>query len=147
MQSYDVIFEATSFTDNQELVDAELSAAFLDSYNEVSIKEGNIPIGVLRVVSAHIAADENKNSTDIHLYLSVALQIEVARPEDAWDYEAPVDLLTKLMDELVNQHSATNSLQIDGDWEVLDVSESNDNYSISAILANEFISLAGSIDR
>lgn len=121
MALFDVTFDGMGFMEHSELDNAELSAEFLAAFNETMTAENSFPPGVVAVVSASASADESQSDEEeMKFFIPIVLTVEANSEDDAWDLEPPEDLLTKIVDAIPDL-SGSN---LDGTWEVLNVSDS-----------------------
>lgn len=121
MALFDVTFDGMGFMEHSELDNAELSEEFLAAFNETMTAEKTFPPGVVAVVSASASADENQSDEDeMKFFIPIVLTVEANSEEEAWDFEPPEDLLTKIVD-VIPELSAS---YLDGSWDVLNVDDS-----------------------
>lgn len=121
MALFDVTFDGMGFMEHSDLDNSELSEEFLIAFNETMAAEKSFPPGVVAVVSASASADEGQSDEEeMKFFIPIVLTVEAESEQDAWNLEPPEDLLTKIVD-VIPELSGSN---LDGSWEVLNVSDS-----------------------
>ena len=118
---FDVQYEATTFTDDPDLVGTELSDEFIARFNERANAEGRFPTGIVQLVSGRISGDDEQEESDIHCFVSVVLRVAANSASRAERIEPPEELLDEAFQELAGD------LDIDAPWEVLLVDEVDTN--------------------
>lgn len=116
---FKLTIEDVSYTGDPDLDGLAMSNEDLEAVNAEGRDEGLLGDGILKVLGAHVAEDENQEGEDERkVFVSVDLLVEADSVEDAESLEPPADLLDKV---------ATAFLPDDVDaareahWEITDV--------------------------
>lgn len=129
MKTFEVKFESPGFVETRKHLnkiegeDAGLTKSFCDGFNSQTIKDGELPSGVVEVVSGSIREDDGQGSSDIKVFASITLLIEAENQNAAGSFEPPVNLLTILVDAMstVNDQCLVS---LDGAWEITNIGAS-----------------------
>jgi hypothetical protein len=115
---YKVTFEATGFTNSEQLAEKEFTEHEAKGFTEVSLAEGTFPKNVLAVLGGRISEDDSQGKSDIHVFVCVDLLIEAESVDKADRMTPPEDLLTKISDLM----SSGFDLDLEAhSWEVTEV--------------------------
>jgi hypothetical protein len=113
---FDVQFDATTHTDDKDLLVNELSDEFIARFNLKARAAGLFPAGVVELVSGHVSEDDEQGDTDIHCFVGVTLRIEAVDEDEAEAFEPPTEVLDEIFTELMGSHDIDY-------WEVLHAEE------------------------
>ncbi|WP_321820871.1 MULTISPECIES: hypothetical protein [unclassified Burkholderia] len=125
LQEFDVRFEDVGYT-SIDLSACELSAEEAAGFTEVVAAEGQLPRNVVGAVRGYIAEDDAQNPDDRKVFVSVTLRVRAHDEVAAESFPPLGDLLSKLADMMAVDVDGRVALDLEGNWEVMEVSAPED---------------------
>ncbi|MDO9179469.1 MAG: hypothetical protein Q7U16_14305 [Agitococcus sp.] len=122
MALYKVYFEEVGYLDNDSAVNSEVTEHEAMGFTEQSVKEGLFPANIVGVTGGYITADDAQGDCDIRCFVRISLIVQADSLQQANRMTPPVDLLTKVLDMLV-QSDTPVSFEAEDNWAVVDVTE------------------------
>lgn len=124
MPIFKATWEASGHTDDSSIVDKEISDEFALGFTQTSIQENLFPPHIKALVRGFITADDEQGKSDIHVFVGVSMNVDVADEAALEKLPVPEDLLTKISDQMCLNDNGEMVVSLEpGSWILADFEE------------------------